>query len=242
MISCLIVNFNCLQHTKNLVADLEAQNFQGFELIIVDQNSQEAGTKDFLDAMQSKYIVVQNGYNKPLNHIWNWFAKVAQYDFCAFLNNDIRIPKNFLSDTVNIFMKEPDVACVVHPTNHPDWQIARKKLDYVVLDERVRQGWDFSYRRAYWTPIPEILDFYCGDDFVFENTYLNNRKVAMALSSPIIHLLSQTRRSPLNRVIPNRNPNKDIENYRALGFTHNLGLIDKYSKVAPEIVSLKQEM
>lgn len=242
MISCLIVNYNCLIHTKNLISDLESQIFDKFELILVDQNSHETGTTEFLDAIETKYIVVRNSFNKPLNHIWNWFITIAKYDLCSFLNNDIRIPKNFLSDTIEIFNKESDVACVIHPTNHPNWQIARKKLNYEILNERVRQGWDFSYRRNFWTPIPEILDFYCGDDFIFENIYLNNKKVAIALSSPIIHLLSQTRKSPLNVVIPNRNPIKDVQNYINLGFKHDLNLIDKYSKITPEISFIKQEL
>ena len=58
-------------------------------------------------------------------------------------------------------------------------------------------------------------------------------KVAMATSSPVIHLLSQTRKSPLNKVIPNRNPMKDVANYKALGYNHYLNILHKYSKIEP---------
>jgi len=238
MISCLIVNLNCLQHTKNLIQNLENQNLEDFEIFVADQNSTEEGTEEFLENIQQKHIVIRHGYNKPLNHIWNWFIKVARHDYCAFLNNDIIIPKNFLKDTVEIFEKEPDVSCVIHPTNHPSWNTAKSTLEYTILDEKIRQGWDFSFRKKDWVHIPDVLEFYCGDDFIFENLYRKNKKVAMALSSPIIHLLSQTRKSSLNKVIPNRNPTKDIENYKKLGFDHYLDIPHKYSKIEPQITEI----
>jgi glycosyltransferase involved in cell wall biosynthesis len=242
MISCLIVNFNCLEHTKNLVKDLKRQTYKDYELIIVDQNSVEPGTEAFLDQMMAEgNVVIQNGFNKPLNAIWNEFTRMAKGDICSFLNNDIRIPLNFLSDTHQVFDAEPDVSCVIHPTNHKDWTVAKKKLSYVVLEERTRQGWDFSFRKSEWVDIPAVLDFYCGDDFIFENIYRNNKKVAFALSSPIIHLLSQTRYSTFNKVIPNRQPFKDIEAYKNLGYPHYLNLVDKYSKIQPEIKLVREE-
>lgn len=239
MISCLIVNFNCLFHTKNLIEDLKRQTID-YDLTIVDQNSQESGTVEYFSSLPIKFI--RNNYNKPLNSIWNEFVTSTSNEICCFLNNDIRIPKNFLHDTSEIFSKESDVSCVIHPTNHPDWNVATKKLNYIILNEKIRQGWDFSFRRNDWVNIPSILDFYCGDDFIFENVYSKNKKVAVALSSPIIHLLSQTRKSPLNKIIPNRNPNKDIENYKGLGYQHYLDIPHKYSKISPEISSVREEI
>lgn len=238
MISCLIVNFNCLYHTKNLIKDIEKQEDVIYDITIYDQNSQEPGTKEFLEMIKDKYNVIQNGFNRPLNHIWNEFVSNSKYDLCAFLNNDIRIPYNFLKDTINIFAIEKEVSCVIHPTNHPNWNSTKPTLHYSVLRPRTRQGWDFSFRKSDWVDIPQILEFYCGDDFIFEMIYRNERKVAIALSSPIIHLLSQTRKSEFNKVIPNRNPNRDVENYKSLGFSHGLGVIDKYTKIQPEILEI----
>lgn len=238
MISCLIVNFNCLDYTRKLVQDVINQTYREYDILLVDQNSHELGTSEFLDSFSGVHnvTVVRNTWNRPLNHIWNDFARDAKGEYLTFLNNDITIPPNFLSDVAAIFELETDVACVVHPTNHPDWGFFTiNELSYEVLNEPVRQGWDFSYRKNEWDNIPEVLEFYCGDDYVFENVYRRNRKVAMATSSPIIHWLSQTRKSPLNKVIPNRNPNRDIENYKNLGYVHRLGLIERYSNVAPTL-------
>jgi hypothetical protein len=62
----------------------------------------------------------------------------------------------------------------------------------------------------------------------------------MALSSPIIHLLGQTRQSPLNPVIINRNPVKDITSYKELGYKHYLNVLDKYTKIEPQITNIQE--
>lgn len=241
MISCLIVNFNCLEYTKALLFDIQEQTYKDFELVVVDQNSIEQGTSDFLNKCKDllNVTVIKNDHNKPLNHIWNDFVADAKGDYCAFLNNDITIPPNFLSDTVEIMDKHFEISCVIHPTNHPNWSVyTSNKLSYVILDKQTRQGWDFTFRKNDWVHIPDILEFYCGDDFVFENIYIRGKKVAMATSSPIIHWLSQTRLSPLNKVIPNRKPMVDVENYKKLGFPHHLDLIPEYSNINPTIQSI----
>lgn len=242
MISCLVVNYNCLEYTKKLINQiLTEQSCKELELVVVDQASTESHTKEYLDSI--RYIdhveIIENTCNTPLCQLWNSFVEHAKYDYCAFLNNDILIPPNFLSDVEHIFQKESTVSCVIHPTNHPSWTKATLDIvNYVILTDKTRQGWDFSFRKSDWVAIPDCLDFYCGDDFIFENVYQNDKHVAMALSSPIIHWLSQTRKSPLNKIIPNRNPPKDIENYKNLGYSHYLNILDEYSKVNPEITRI----
>jgi glycosyltransferase involved in cell wall biosynthesis len=243
MISCLIVNLNCAKHTENLIKDLERQTYNNFDITVVDQNSTEPYTKILLNSLTfSGYNIIKNSYNKPLNLIWNEFIRNSKNEYCSFLNNDIRIPYNFLDNTKTILDIEPSVSCVIHPTNHPNWFKTRKILSYDILDDRTRQGWDFTFRKSHWTNIPKCLDFYCGDDFIFENIYNNDHKVAMATSSPVIHLLGQTRKSPLNTIIPNRNPIKDIEEYKKLGYRHYLNVLDKYSKIEPEIAKIFEEI
>lgn len=241
MISCLIVNFNCLNYTKALIDDLFKQTYQDFDVLVIDQNSIETGTTEFLEYCHNlpNFTVIKNNYNKPLNHIWNEFVASAKGDYCSFLNNDITIPPNFLNDNYHTFKSNDNISCTIHPTNHPNWSIyTPNKLSYVILNQKTRQGWDFTFRKSDWVNIPTILEFYCGDDFIFENVYIRNKKVAMITSSPIIHWLSQTRKSPLNKVIPNRNPMRDVENYKALGFSHYLDLISEFSNVNPTIQTI----
>lgn len=235
MIDVIVINLNCLAHTKNLVNDLRRQKLGTFNLTIIDQNSVEAGTVEWLDEMYSdplSPVVIRHSYNIPLNSVWNTFIKSSTSQYVCILNNDIRIPPNFLSDVYAIFEDDASIGAVMHPTNHPLYAKELPETVYDILEHgKYRQGWDICMRRDAWTHIPESLTIYCGDDFVFENMYRKGYEAAIAISSPIIHYLGQTRKSPLNINIPGRNPQKDIENYKSLGYIHHMVPPDNYTIV-----------
>lgn len=235
MIDVIIVNLNCLEHTQNLVEDLRRQTNTKFNLIILDQNSIEDGTTEWLHEVRSDPlhpIVIRHNRNIPLNSIWNSYVTLSVSPYVCLLNNDIRIPSNFLHDVENIFESEPSVGAIMHPTNHSDYDHTLPDTTYDILEPGMyRQGWDICVRKTAWTKIPNTLTFYCGDDFVFQNIYDNELDVAMAVSSPIIHYLGQTRQSKFNTVMPERNPKQDIANYKAMGYDHGLTAPEEYTVV-----------
>lgn len=218
----LIVNLNCLSHTKNLIDDLNYQSYKNFKLTVIDQNSRELGTSDFLDDLQASGIrVIKNQYNVPLNSVWNNFVESSTSDYIAILNNDIRITSNFISDNVNILDNNLNVGAVMHPTNHPTYKSSCNEIMFDILPTaKHRQGWDICMRKKLWVTIPDILKIYCGDDFIFEHMYRQGYEYAVATSSPIVHYLGQTRKSSFNINLPELKPMDDIANYRALGYTH----------------------
>lgn len=227
MFDILIVNYNCLDHTKNLYLDLMSQNDTNFDVHIIDQGSTEPGTHEFLDGVPNTTI---NTHNRPLNHVWNDFVEASNKDFICLLNNDIRIPKNFITDLITIF-ENALIGMVMHPTNHPNYDKALPQTSYDVLSNTVfRQGWDMCLRKSGWTKIPEILEFYCGDDFIFQTYYNRGYRSAMATSSPIIHYLSQTRRSSKTQLTELK-PKTDVANYIKLGYNHHLKVPLKYTIV-----------
>lgn len=193
MIDIQVVNINGLCFTKNLVDDLLRQSHP-FSLRIVDQNSSEEGTKEYLESLKvhPQIRVLKNDSNVDLNRLWNDFYEKSKAPYLCFLNNDVRVPSNFVKDTIEILGKEPEVGCVVHATNHANYQRTRP-LKYVVLDQKIIQGWDFTIRRTIYNPIPEELRVFGGDNYLYHHLYSAGWKVAMALSSPIIHYVAQSR-------------------------------------------------
>jgi glycosyltransferase involved in cell wall biosynthesis len=223
-ISIVIVNKNCLSFTKDCIRDLKKQDCKDFDIHLIDNNSDEIGTRSFF--MKSGAKTVYNDHNRPLNHIWNEYIKNTKTPYVCFLNNDVRIPSNFVSDTIKIFEKEPKVGVVNHPSNHPSFLIATPgKLSYEIVDQPYRQGWDFSFRKEAYVEIPSQIHFFCGDDFLYENLY-KNWKGAFATSSPMIHFQGKTRSV-------RRNSGKDIREYKALGYRHHLKTCKQYSKDRP---------
>lgn len=182
----LVVNHNQPKFTIDLIEDLKSQTY-GYNLTLVNNGCDD-------DKVVSTQIgEVENlNWNAPLNQIWNVFAKQSKADYICFLNNDVRITDNFVEDTVRIFEKEPKVGLVIHVTNNTNC-IKAGELHYKVLDIPLCQGWDFSIRRNIYPEISPQMKIFGGDDYIFAKVVSRGWKVAIAISSPILHYKEKTR-------------------------------------------------
>jgi len=226
----VIINRNNIKFISDLVKDLDAQSSKDFEVIIIDNGSNDMGITMILDSFLDDYTfikdVVFNETNRPLNHLWNEFHEKNNYEYFCFLNNDIRIPANFISDTIQVLDENPDIGCAAHSTNHPKYDKITE-LKFVTFNDKYRQGWDYTMRKAAYHKIPEELHFFCGDDFLYEKLYENGWKFAIITSSPIIHYQGKTPRIP-------GISNKDIAAYKKMGFRHPyMNVNDDYCKFKP---------
>jgi hypothetical protein len=240
-ISICIVNLNCLQDTKELIWDLNRQSFSNFTVTLYDQNSTEKGTTEFYQSLRkNKYTVIQNGENKPLNHIWNEFAEKCETKYMSYLNNDIRITRNYIEDTIFVLAKDTRVGIVVHATNNRKFSSAQSPTKYTLDSSRIKQGWEFSIAKEHWAPIPKPLKFYCGDDIIFDNIQSKQLKVGIVTSSPVIHKLSRTRKnmSTGDAEVIRAQAFTDIETYKNLGYTHIFNNIPSQSRISPEMTAL----
>lgn len=214
----MILNLNNLQYTKDCIGDLLKQDSNEFEILLVDQNSSEVGTPEFLDEISKIIKVVRNSENISVNKMWNHFYNTTDYDYLCFLNNDVRLPKNFISDTIAVFEKEINVGAVVHTTNHESYYKITN-LNYVIVEKSVyMQGWDYTMRRTAFNLIPEELRTYCGDDYVYNSMYEIGMDLAYVLSSPIIHYEGQSKK------FMSTNGMEDIQMFKFMGFKHYLKL------------------
>ena len=229
----LILNLNNLEYTKQCVEDLSNQDNQDFELTIIDQGSTERGTKEYLLSLFNEHDIIFNQINESVNKMWNWFHEKYDEDLLCFLNNDVRLPHNFISDTIKVFEKEEKVGVVVHATNHLKYQKILPELEYVVVPKFVNmQGWDYTIRRECFTKIPEQLKIYCGDDFLYHNLYEKGYDMAYVLSSPIIHYEGQSKKFMTTSGM------EDIAMFKNLGFKHYLKVNHEYSEIKPTFRNL----
>jgi len=70
-----------------------------------------------------------------LNVIWNIFYEMAENEWLCFLNNDLSIPENFISDNISVVEKEPNVGIINHATNKLEYKMISNKLIYKVYDQ-----------------------------------------------------------------------------------------------------------
>jgi GT2 family glycosyltransferase len=193
-IGVLIVNYNNLGYTKDCVSDLFKQINKNFKIWVVDQNSKEDGTEEFLKEIESIGVtVVRNSENVDLNKVWNWFYDTCDFEYLCFLNNDVRLTNNFIDDTITILDTEEKVGSVVHVTNNLDYVKCNHKLNYEIMSPPLYQGWDFTLRRELFEKIPDTLRIFGGDDLLFGYIVKKGFDVAIAYSSPVIHYKEKTR-------------------------------------------------
>jgi glycosyl transferase family 2/glycosyl transferase family 29 (putative sialyltransferase) len=225
----LVPNYNNHIFMKNLMTDLLKQTAP-FDLTILDNGSTDNDTIAYFEQLDSnrnhKYNVKINHKNEYLNHVWNNFYKNNSNKYLCFLSNDVRIPSNFIEDTISVFEREENVGIINHVTNNKEFQ-KTTPLNYKVLQENTRQGWDFTIRRALFKEIPAYLKWYCGDDFIFEMVFSQNFKSAVIFSSPMIHYqgISTSSVSHLSK--------QDIKLYRKNGYKRYMN-IPTESRIKPE--------
>jgi len=179
----IIINYNQPELTDDLLVDIRSQDVS-FDLTVLDNGSDQP----YMKASQ------RNVKNEDLNRVWNKFHEESNHKYQCFLNNDTRITKNFVSDTIKVFEKEPAVGIVVHITNDPNF-CRPSELNYKILDNPSYQGWDFTIRRDLYKSIPESLRVFGGDTYLFSWILKQGFKFAVLYSSPIIHYRSKTVRA-----------------------------------------------
>jgi hypothetical protein len=246
-ISVLVVNLNNLLYTRQCIEDLLNQDVE-FNLRLVDQNSTEEGTNDFFNNFFLQYVngeftgkiklleIIHTGYNRPLNYLWNEFVDTSSTDFLCLLNNDVRLPPNFLSTSISVLEKEPLVGFVNHVTNNIIYSRWSDLLEYKIMEQPYRQGWDITLRKSCYSQIPKDLTFFYGDDYIYSKLYSSNYKGAYILNSPIIHFEAKTTVEKGGL----RDCSTDKEVFDLLELDHkNLTFNKKLSKWKPEFTKIK---
>ena len=236
MISVLVVNLNNLELTKNCINDLMMQDIE-FDLTIVDQNSNELGTSDFLSEINNllspvkSITIIKNNFNKSLNLIWNEFVEDSKNEFICLLNNDVRLCPNFLSSALDVLEIEKEVGFINHVTNNSEFSTFSDVLEYVIINQPYRQGWDPIFRKSCYHRIPDEIKFFYGDDYIYTKLYSSGMKGAYVLNSPIVHLWKQTTKEKggMRDLTDDKNHyKKAILDYKKLDFVREL------SKLKPE--------
>jgi GT2 family glycosyltransferase len=245
-ISVLVVNLNNLSYTKQCVEDLLNQDVE-FNLRLIDQNSTEEGTNIYFNSLYIRYMkgefsgkinfleVSNTGYNCPLNHLWNEFATSSSTDFLCLLNNDVRLPPNFLSSSISVLEKEPLVGFVNHVTNNLNYSCWSDILEYKIMEEPYRQGWDITCRKSCYNQIPKELTFFYGDDYIYSKLYSSNYKGAYILNSPIVHF----ERSTTVKKGGSRDCTPDGKVFHLLELEHKNLKFNELSKWKPQFLNIK---
>lgn len=115
LVSIIIPTRNGLELLRGCVESIhERTTYPHYEILVVDNNSDDPATLDYLDELASSSDVRVLRYNGPFNFSAINNAAVAQAngDFVTLLNNDIEvISPDWLTEMVSWAM-QPDTGCV----------------------------------------------------------------------------------------------------------------------------------
>lgn len=193
-LSVQVINLNTIAYTRDCIFDLLDQSYNDFDIYLVDQHSQEPATESFLRLFEEMGVkVIRNPKQVTLNQQWNNFKNTCQSEYLCFLNNDIRLSKKFIEDTIDVFNMEPNVGMVIHITNNPEYIKTKDKLVYSILRPPYFQGWDVTIKRELIPEIPAQLKIFGGDDYVAARIVNAGYDIALVYSSPIIHYSQRSR-------------------------------------------------
>lgn len=115
LVSIIIPTYNQLKLLKQCVDSiLQKTDYAAFEIIIVNNRSDETATLHYLEKIQEKSNIKVISYDQPFNYaaINNFAVEQAQGELICLLNNDIEvINKGWLSEMVSHAIR-PDVGAV----------------------------------------------------------------------------------------------------------------------------------
>lgn len=119
-ISIVIPNWNGLHLLKQSLDPLlkATKHFEGkSEIIVIDNGSQDRSV-DVLKDYYPEVKLIAYETNTGFGHACNSGAQIAQYESILFLNNDIYVPHDFLSQLAQAFLEHPDCFSVSPQTNY----------------------------------------------------------------------------------------------------------------------------
>jgi GT2 family glycosyltransferase len=112
-VSVIILNYNGCDYIETCLLSLLDLEFpkEQLEIIIVDNGSTDNST----DLIQSKFPdirLIRNETNLGFSRAANQGAASAKGEYLAFLNNDMRVAKNWLKALLQAIQREPEIGCI----------------------------------------------------------------------------------------------------------------------------------
>ena len=129
MISIITAAHNQLPMNQLFVQHLKEATRHPYELIVID-NASTDGSANFFESIGA--TVIRNPVNYSYPHSQNQGVAKAQYDWLAFLNNDIMVSPGWDQVLVNTMLNYRIVDVLVHT-----WDLAKSIGVSVKLDEHV---------------------------------------------------------------------------------------------------------
>lgn len=132
--SIIVLTFNNLEFNKKCIGSVLDSTLGDFELIVVD-NASNDGTQEYLKEIQNEKVkVILNKENLGFSKGNNQGAEEATGEILVFLNNDTEVRKDWLSPLLEQ-LKRKDVGIVAPKLLYPDGKLQHAGI--VISDKHI---------------------------------------------------------------------------------------------------------
>ncbi|AEV34321.1 putative glycosyltransferase [Owenweeksia hongkongensis DSM 17368] len=111
LVSIVTINYNSKKETLELIKSLEGTTFENWELIVVDNASEESPLKD-IKKLNPSVTVIESGQNLGFAGGNNLALRHCKGEYIFFVNNDTELDSNCLSTLVKTAQHLTEVAVI----------------------------------------------------------------------------------------------------------------------------------
>lgn len=115
-VSIIILGFNQLEYTKLCIESIQKNTKQDYELILIDNGSQD-GTSDYFKSIEKAKVII-NSENLGVAKGWNQGLRVSTGEYLCILNNDTIVPPFWLENMVRLVESSPTIGIVGPRSNN----------------------------------------------------------------------------------------------------------------------------
>ena len=180
---------------------LEILSGSSFVKSIIILDNTETGEMSIHPKKLPDKISIFSGANRFVNPAWNYGMEICSTPYYLLLNDDVMVRPETISECCALMDQHPEIGIITYATEDKlpaDYfqKAGGEILSVHVPLNQVSGGWFIFGRREDWTPIPEELKIFCGDNFIYDTIVLRKKKeIVKVLSNFVVHFTSTTIRA-----------------------------------------------
>jgi GT2 family glycosyltransferase len=126
-VSIIIPNYNGEEHLKRLLPSIANQNFDDYEVLIIDDCSPDRSVLDYIKSFIKDYRnfnLVENNENLGFVKTCNKGIGLSRGDYICLLNNDTEVKSNFVQRNVEILDADSSIgvlSCIIVDKHGKNW-------------------------------------------------------------------------------------------------------------------------
>lgn len=202
-VSVIILTWNQLDFTRDCLRSLFRQDFNDFEVIVVD-NASTDNTVDFIRKNYPQIKLIVNKKNLGFAEGNNVGVRKAKGEYIVLLNNDTTVAKNWLSELVNFMDLHKDTAIAMSKI-YDKYGKGRFTFDYETINplgypvkynfDTRKKNWPFFAKgcslifrkRKIGTPFDKDYFLYAEDTYLSWKTRIEGCEIKMCMNSVVKH-------------------------------------------------------